>query len=149
GVPVSTRLWQGAPWRPRARKREDSFKAQPLAESRGATSARLHRGQDGGHLRPGRVGQQQTSRHQVSSRMYRMHGREKTSPGIMNSSTRPNILARVSAASGAPHRSCILLWHATLWVIQRGCLTGFAWGSRYECGGPGVCVGEVVGVPGT
>jgi hypothetical protein len=77
-VPVSTCLWQVAPWRPRAGKREDGFNAHPIAEYRGATSACLHRGKDGGNLRPGRVGQQQTYRHQVSSSMYRMNGREKT-----------------------------------------------------------------------
>ena len=77
-VPVSKRLWQVAPWRPRAGKIEDGFNEHPIAEYRGATSARFNRGKDGGNLRPGRVGQQQTYRQQVSSSMYRMNGIEKT-----------------------------------------------------------------------
>src|SRR5262249_19114431 len=90
-VPVSKRLWEVAPGRPRAGKVQQGFNEQPIAEYRRATSARFDGGKDGGHLRPGLIRQQQTYRHEVSSRMYTMNGREKTYPGIMNSSTRPRL----------------------------------------------------------
>src|SRR6516164_4420942 len=90
-VPVSKRLWQVTPGRPRAGKGQHGFDAHPIAEYRRATSARCDGGKDGGNLRPCLIRQQQTYRHQVSSSMYTMHGREKTYPGILNSSTRPSM----------------------------------------------------------
>src|SRR5215471_2116839 len=88
-VPVSKRLWQVTPGRPSAGKVKYGFDEQPIAEHRGTPSTRFDRSKDGGNLRPCLISQQQTYRHQVSSRRHRIHGREKTYPGIMNSSTRP------------------------------------------------------------
>src|SRR5215475_8847398 len=89
-VPVSKRLWQVTPGRPSAGKGQHGFDEHPIAEYRRATSARFNGGKDGGNLRPCFISQQQTYKHQVSSRMYTMNGREKTYPGILNSSTRPS-----------------------------------------------------------
>src|SRR5215467_12847472 len=126
-VPVSKRLWEVTPGRPRAGKVQQGFNEHPIAEYRRASSARFDGGKDGGHLRPGLIRQQQTYRHEVSSRMYTMNGREKTYPGIMNSSTRPSNqeekgdyaytgywwcgfywLAYGRSSSGSrPHRACV------------------------------------------
>src|SRR5215467_8986989 len=105
-VPVSKRLWEVTPGRPRAGKVQQGFNEHPIAEYRRASSARFDGGKDGGHLRPGLIRQQQTYRHEVSSRMYTMNGREKTYPGIMNSSTRPSTACRHCPASLA---GCIVL----------------------------------------
>src|SRR5215468_9153761 len=74
-VPVPKVRREVAPGRPRAGQIEDGFNEHPIAECRGAASAGFDGGKDGGNLRPGRVSQQQTYSHEVSSRM---NGREKT-----------------------------------------------------------------------
>src|SRR5262245_47730348 len=90
-VPVAKRLWQVTPGCPSAGQVQYGFDEHPIAEHRRTASTGFHSGEDGGNLRPCRIRQQQTYRHQVSSRMYRMNGREKTYPGILNSSTRPSL----------------------------------------------------------
>src|SRR5215467_21085 len=69
-VPVAKRLWQVAPWRPRAGKVKHGFDEHPIAEHRGAPSTGFDSGEDGGKLRPCFIRQQQTYRPQVSSRMH-------------------------------------------------------------------------------
>src|SRR5215510_8575884 len=105
-VPVAKRLWQVTPGCPSAGQVQYGFDEHPIAEHRRTASTGFHSGEDGGNLRPCRIRQQQTYRHQVSSRMYRMNGREKTYPGILNSSTRPSVQQRVPSAPGeqAVHR---------------------------------------------
>src|SRR5215467_12172743 len=49
-VPVSKRLWEVTPGRPRAGKGQQGFNAHPIAEYRRATSARCDGGKDGGNL---------------------------------------------------------------------------------------------------
>jgi hypothetical protein len=88
-VPGAKRLWQVTPRRPRAGQVQHGCDAHPLAEHRGTPSTGCDGGEERGNLRPGRISQQQTYRPEVSSRMYRMNGVEKTYPGIRNSSTRP------------------------------------------------------------
>src|SRR5262245_30579081 len=90
GVPASKRLWQVTPGRPSAGQVQHGFDEHPIAEHRGTPVTGFNGGEDGGNLCPCLLSQQQTYRHQVSSSRHRMNGREKTYPGIMNSSTRPS-----------------------------------------------------------
>ena len=89
GVPVAKRLWQVTPRCPRAGQGQHGCAAPPSAAHRGTPSPGCESGADGGKLRPGLLSQQHTYRHQVPSSRYGMHGREKTYPGIVHSSTRP------------------------------------------------------------
>src|ERR1043166_3475262 len=108
-VPVAKLLWEVAPGRPRAGQIKNGFDAHPIAEPRGTSSTGFDSSEDGSKLRPCLIRQQQTYRHQVSSIRRRMHGREKTYPGIMNSSTRPSIAVffaeGVSAQTANPSTS--------------------------------------------
>src|SRR5262245_25604197 len=88
-IPVAKCLWQVTPRRPGTGEVQNGFKEHPIAEHRRTPSTGFDGGEDGGNLRPGLISEQQTYRHQVSSSMYGMNGREKTYPGILNSSTRP------------------------------------------------------------
>src|SRR2546423_13847346 len=69
-VPVSKRLWQVTPGRPRAGKGQHGFDAHPIAEHRRTPSMGCDGGEAGGNLRPGLLSQHQTYRHQVSSSMH-------------------------------------------------------------------------------
>jgi hypothetical protein len=60
-------LWEVAPGDPRAGAIQDRCDKQPITERRGAASAGLQGGQDGGNLRPGLIRQQQTYGHQIPS----------------------------------------------------------------------------------
>ena len=73
-VPVSKRLGEVTPGRPRAGKVKHGFDAQPIAEPWGTPSRGLDGGEDGGNLRPGLLSQQQTYSHQVSSSMHSNEG---------------------------------------------------------------------------
>src|SRR4029434_10885859 len=96
-IPVSKRLGQVTPRRSSTGEVKNGFNEHPITEPRRTPSTGFEGGEDGGNLRPCLLSQQQTYRHQVSSSMYRMNGREKTYPGILNSSTRPsNRQTRVS-----------------------------------------------------
>src|SRR5215471_841122 len=104
-IPVAKCLWQVAPRRSGTGQVQNGFNEHPIAKHRGTPSTGFEGGEDGGNLRPSLLSQQQTYRHQVSSRMYRMNGREKTYPGILNSSTRPScpaILAGPIAVRSTP-----------------------------------------------
>src|SRR5215471_13793569 len=90
-IPVATCLWQVTPWRPGTGQVQHGFNEHPITQHGGTPSTGFEGGEDGGHLRPSLLSQQQTYRHQVSSRISRMNGREKTHPGILNSSTRPSV----------------------------------------------------------
>src|SRR5215471_4953895 len=69
-VPVSKLLWQVTPGRPRAGKVKHGFDEHPIAEHRGTPSTGFVGGEDGGNLLPCLISQQQTYRHQVSSRRH-------------------------------------------------------------------------------
>src|SRR4030095_15647427 len=96
-IPVSKLLWQITPRCPGTGQVQNGFNEHPIAKHRGTPSTGFDGGEEGGHLHPGLLSQQQTYRHQVSSRMYTRHGREKTYPGILNSSTRPRARTRQPA----------------------------------------------------
>src|SRR5262249_29721546 len=91
-LPVAKRLGQVTPRRPGTGEGQPGCAEQPGAAHWGTPSTGCDGGEDGGNLGPCLIGQQQTYRHQVSSSMYRINGREKTYPGILNSSTRPSYI---------------------------------------------------------
>src|SRR5215475_7370534 len=66
-VPGPTLLWEVAPGQSCPGQRQDCFATQPITERRGAASAGLQGGEDGGNVCPRLVRQQQTYGHQVPS----------------------------------------------------------------------------------
>src|SRR5262245_23766675 len=91
-VPASKRLWQVTPGRPGTGEVQHGFDEHPIAKHWGTPGTGFDGSEDGGHLGPCLISQQQTYRQQVSSSRHRMNGIEKTYRGIMNSSTRPSLI---------------------------------------------------------
>src|SRR5215510_15668050 len=69
-VPAPKRLWEGAPGGARASEIQDRFDTQPITEHRGTPRTGFQGGEDGGHLCPCLISQQQTDRQQVASSMH-------------------------------------------------------------------------------
>ena len=57
-VPVAKRLWQVAPWRPRAGQIEDGFNEHAIAQRWGTPGAGFESGKNGGKFCPCLVSQQ-------------------------------------------------------------------------------------------
>src|SRR5215475_2712105 len=116
-IPVAKRLWQVTPRRPGTGQVKNGFNEHPIAEHSRTPSTGFDGGEDGSNLRPCLLSQQQTYRHQVSSRMYRINGKEKTYPGILNSSTRPSFAQR--SPGGEPQQAGVsAAGQSSLWPLS-------------------------------